>query len=469
MTFEHPYFFHKATRLHFVGIGGSGMCGIAEILLSLDFQVSGSDVRPSASTRRLESLGAQIFVGHHAEQVGEADVVIYSSAVQRENPEVAEALRRGIPVIRRAEMLGELMRLKFSIAVAGSHGKTTTTAMVATILAAAGWDPTVIIGGRLRHLDGNARLGASRYLVAEADESDGSFTTLFPGVAVVTNIDREHLDFYKDLDAIKDYFMQFLHRLPFYGAAVLNFDDPEVQDIIPKVGKRIFTYGTLPNADLVGVVESTSPTATQVRVSFLGEDLGSFLVPVPGAHMMSNALGAILTSLELGVDPETIRTALARFEAADRRYQRKGECNGIAVYDDYGHHPTEIRATLTTAKGLTEGKLVTVFQPHRYSRTEKLWNDFCRAFHASDIVIVTPIYAASEQPRDGITSEVLVEDIRRHGHKQAYYAATFEDAVALLLTMTEEGDQVVTLGAGSVWTVGEAFLKSLEKGDTQHD
>ena len=377
--------FRKIQKLHFVGIGGIGMSGIAELLLNLGYQVSGSDMKKSAVTDRLAALGGKIFSGHSADNVEGANVVVISSAVRPDNVEVVEAKRRQIPVIPRAEMLAELMRLKYGVAIAGSHGKTTTTSMIATVLVNGGFDPTAVIGGRLNAFGSNAKLGKGDFLVAEADESDGSFLKLTPAIAVVTNIDREHLDHYADLEAIKSAFVAFANKVPFYGTAVLCFDDPNVQAILPKIERRIVTYGTDHQADLVASHIEFQEFGTSCRVRFRGNPLGTLHLRIPGKHGILNALAAVATGLELEIPFEKIASALASFQNADRRFQIKGKKGTVLVVDDYGHHPTEIAATLSAARHACNRRIVTVFQPHRYSRTQALEADFARAFDNADI------------------------------------------------------------------------------------
>ena len=450
--------FGKIQKIHFVGIGGIGMSGIAELLLNLGYQVSGSDLKPSAITRRLASLGAKVYEGHAAENVGEANVVVISSAVRGDNVEVLEAKRRQIPVIPRAEMLAELMRLKYSVAIAGAHGKTSTTSMVATVLAHAGRDPTVVIGGRLAALGSNAKLGRGEFIVAEADESDGSFLKLSPTLAVVTSIDREHLDHYADLDEIQDAFVAFVNKVPFYGAAVLCLDDPNVQAIIPRVTRRIISYGTSSQADLVASQIACEGFASSYTLRFQGMPLGRLRINAPGRHGVLNSLAAAAIGLELEIPVERIAEALAGFQNADRRFQIKGERAGVLVVDDYGHHPTEIQATLSAVRSACERRVVAVFQPHRYTRVRALEEEFARAFYHADALIVLPIYAAGEDPIPGVCAEKLVGLIKKHGHRDVSYATDFREAGLLLREKTRAGDLLITLGAGDVYKVGEDFL-----------
>ena len=451
--------FRKIQKLHFVGIGGIGMSGIAELLLNLGYRVSGSDMRKSAVTDRLEALGGKVFTGHSASNVEGANVVVISSAVRPDNVEVVEAKRLQIPVIPRAEMLAELMRLKYAVAVAGSHGKTTTTSMIATVLVHGGFDPTAVIGGRLNAFGSNAKLGNGDFLVAEADESDGSFLKLTPAIAVITNIDREHLDHYADLEEIKSAFVAFANKVPFYGAAVSCLDDPNVQAILPRIERRIVTYGTSDRADLVASHIEFLDFATSCQVRYKGNPLGTLRLRIPGTHGILNALAAVATGLEVEIPFDKIASALASFQNADRRFQVKGEHNNVLVVDDYGHHPTEIAATLAAARKACDRRIVTVFQPHRYSRAKALEKEFARAFHDADVLIVVPIYAAGEEPLPGITAERLVEQIKKLGHRDVRYAKDFSDAQKILGDTLQGGDLLLTLGAGDIWKVGEEFLE----------
>jgi UDP-N-acetylmuramate--alanine ligase len=460
--------FFRPQHFHFTGIGGIGMSGIAEVLLNLGYEISGSDLRLSATTERLAGLGARIYEGHAAANVAGARALVVSSAVDERNPEVVEARRLQIPVIPRGELLAELMRLKYGIAVAGSHGKTTTTSMAATILNAVGLDPTVVVGGRVGTMGGaNARLGRSDFLVAEADESDGSFVKLAPIVAVVTNIDREHLDHYPTLDAIQAAFIEFVNKVPFYGAAIVCLDDANVQGILPRIGRRTITYGTTAQADMEACEIECGPFASAFRLRSHGKDLGRFHLRVPGRHNVLNATAAVTVALELEVQPDRVREALETFNGVDRRFQVRGKERGIAVVDDYGHHPTEIRATLDGARLCGFERIHVLFQPHRFSRTFHLMNEFGRAFHQADSVFVLDIYAASEQPIEGVTAEALVERIRQFGHRSAEYVGTIARGVDALVAVARPGDLVLTLGAGSVWQAGEAVLERL-RGEAGH-
>jgi UDP-N-acetylmuramate--alanine ligase len=450
----------RDTHIHFVGIGGIGMSGIAEVLLTLGYTVSGTDLKESETTRRLVELGARVLYGHDPRHLGDADVVVISSAVRATNPEVGEARARGIPVIPRAEMLAELMRMKYGIAVAGSHGKTTTTSLVATVLHAAGLDPTAVIGGKLPSLGSNARLGGGEYLVAEADESDGSFLKLTPTVAVVTNIDPEHLDHYGTLDVLQRTFVDFINKVPFYGLAVLCLDHPNVQAILPSVEKRHVTYGLTPLADF----RATDLSFSGLRARFIAVARGRVLGPVelamPGAHNVLNSLAVLAVADFLGIDFEIYRQALASFTGVGRRFTVRGEAGGVMVVDDYGHHPAEVRATLAGARsGFRDRRLVVAFQPHRYTRTRDLMGEFARAFNEAELVAVTDIYAAGEEPIAGVSSARLVDEMRRSGHKGALHVARRADVAAELAPRLRDGDIFITLGAGDVWQVGEEILR----------
>jgi UDP-N-acetylmuramate--alanine ligase len=454
--------FFKRQPVHFVGIGGIGMSGLAEVLLELGYPVSGSDLKLSPATERLTALGAVIHEGHAAEHVAGANAVVMSSAVHRDNPEVVEARRLGLPVIPRGELLAELMRLKFGIAIAGSHGKTTTTSMVAALLIHAGLDPSVMVGGRAAVLRGsNARVGAGDYLVVESDESDGSFLKLAPILAVVTNIDREHLDHYADLEAICRAFVEFVNRVPFYGAAILCLDDENVQRILPRVNRRVITYGVSAQADLRITHSSAGHMASEFHLVRREQDLGCFRLAVPGAHNVSNATAAVAIALELEIPVETIREALAGFSGVDRRFQVRGTEGGVTVIDDYGHHPTEIRATLAAARACRYRRIHVLFQPHRYTRTQALMDDFARAFHQADTVHLVDIYAASESPLEGVTSQVLAERLQTFGHRGVTYAGSLEAGIESVLQAADAGDAIVTLGAGSVSQAGNVIVEKL--------
>ncbi len=453
--------FKKIQHIHFVGIGGSGMSGIAEVLLNLGYKVTGSDLAHSETVKRLETLGGKVYIGHDASHVGGAQVVVISSAVSPQNVEVQAAKANLIPVIPRAEMLAELMRLKYGIAVAGAHGKTTTTSMVATVLAHGGLDPTVVIGGKLNRFGSNAKLGQGEFLVAEADESDGSFLKLSPTIAVVTNIDREHLDFYGDIDRIKAAFLQFVNKVPFYGAVVLCLDQSHIQEILPRIEKRYITYGMTGQADLMAREESSDGWQTQFSVHLRGRDLGMFEINVPGIHNVYNSLAAIAVGLELDLEVEKVRRALAEFGGVERRFQLRGEKRGILVVDDYGHHPTEIKATLAAARRGWKGRLVVLFQPHRYSRTRDLMEEFATAFYQADVLFLTEIYSAGEQPIEGVSSAQLCEQLRTYGHREVIYVPRKEEIVPQVLSILRPGDLVMTLGAGDIWKIAKELVEKL--------
>jgi UDP-N-acetylmuramate--alanine ligase len=443
--------FRNFQRIHLIGIGGIGMSGIAEVLLTLGYSVSGSDLKPSSITERLQNLGATIYEGHKASNADGAHVVVTSSAVRADNPEVVEAHKMKIPVIPRAEMLAELMRLKYGIAVAGAHGKTTTTSMAASVLAAAHLDPTFVIGGKVNQAGTTARLGKGEYFVVEADESDRSFLMLAPVVAVVTTIDREHLDQYTSLEDIQGAFIQFVNRVPFYGAAILCIDEPNVQAILPSVKRPIITYGTSSQADLVISDVKLEGMESEFRLTYKGDDLGLFrLSHPPGMHNVRNAAAAAAVALYLNVGSDLIREGLAKFTGVGRRFDVKGVVNEITVVDDYGHHPAEIRATLEAARGCKFNRLLVLFQPHRFTRTQHLWDDFCRAFNQADVLVLTDIYAASETPIPGVTSETLARAISEAGHKNVHYFGSMQEAIGFLLKQVRPGDAILTIGAGSV-------------------
>jgi UDP-N-acetylmuramate--alanine ligase len=457
----------KIRRIHFVGIGGIGMSGIAEVLLNLGFQVSGSDLKATPVTARLAGLGARVFEGHAASNASEAQVVVVSSAVQGDNPEILEAKRRQVPVIPRAEMLAELMRLKFNVAVAGAHGKTTVTSMIAVMLAEAKLDPTAVIGGRLDVFGSSARLGKGDLMVVEADESDRSFLYLLPSIAVVTNIDREHLEHYRDLDEIAAAFASFMNKVPFYGAVVACFDPPWrvlMQTLAPQLRRRVVTYGLDPGAEVQGTIHELSPSSSAFDAVVKGKDLGRFSVHVPGRHNVQNALAAVAVGLELDLAPTQIRQGLEHFRGADRRFQIKAELDGITIVDDYGHHPTEIRATLEAARLRGAKRVIAIFQPHRYTRTKFLQDELASCFRGCDRVYVLDIYAASEPPLPGVSSERLVARMHELGQNNVQYAPSDQQVVEELLQNARPGDLIMTIGAGSVWKVGEALAKALKAG-----
>ncbi|HUY14450.1 MAG TPA: UDP-N-acetylmuramate--L-alanine ligase [Terriglobia bacterium] len=456
----------KIRNIHFVGIGGIGMSGIAELLLNLGFAVSGSDLKETAVIQRLRELGAAIALEHSAANVQGAQVVVYSSAVSPGNPEVLEARRLHIPVIPRAEMLAELMRLKFSIAVAGAHGKTTVTSMIAVMLTHAGLDPTAVIGGRLDVFGSSARLGKGQLMVVEADESDRSFLYLLPSIAVVTNIDREHLDHYKDIDEIRSAFLSFMNKTPFYGAVIACWDHPWKEafaPLLPKVRRRLITYGNDPGSHLTSGAIRANHAGSSFEVLEGGRELGRFTLAVPGLHNVQNALAAVAVGLELGLDVDSIRDGLKRFRGADRRFQIKAEQDGITVVDDYGHHPTEIRATLEAARAHGAERIWAVFQPHRYTRTQFLLDDFAPSFEGVERVYVMDIYAASEHPIPGVTSQALVQRMREQGCLGARYAPREEEMVREILAEAHPPLMVMTIGAGNVWRVGDDLAESLRR------
>lgn len=454
-----PLFFASTLRIHFIGIGGIGMSGIAEILLTMGYAVSGSDLRRSPVTERLVGMGARVFEGHVAANAAGADVVVTSSAVGRENPEVLEARARKIPVIQRAEMLAELMRLKYGIAVAGMHGKTTTTSMVASVLAAGGLDPTVVVGGRVNALGSNARLGNSQYLVAEADESDRSFLKLSPVLAVITNLDREHMDCYRDMADVEAAFLEFMDRVPFYGASVACVDNAALRALLPQVRRRLYTYGESADADFqVRMLARNGVGFSRFEVSYRGTTLGPFLLHVPGRHNVMNAAAAVAIGVQLGIAPEQIAAGLDGFRGVDRRFQVKGTVRGVTVVDDYGHHPTEIVATLKAAKECEYGRVLVLFQPHRYTRTRDLMREFAEAFADADRVEVLDIYAASEEPIAGVTADSLVRAI---GRTEVRYARSVAEGVDALVREAREGDVILTMGAGSVSQAAGLMLEKL--------
>lgn len=454
--------FFKPQPIHFTGIGGIGMSGLAEVLLEMGYRVTGSDLKLSPVTERLTRLGAVVYQGHAAKNIAGANAIVVTSAARADNPEIVEARRRGIPVIPRGELLAELMRLKYGIAVGGSHGKTTTTSMVASILTHAGLDPTVVVGGLSATMRGsNARIGKSDYLVVESDESDGSFLKLAPILAVVTNIDREHLDHYADLNQILAAFTEFVNKVPFYGAAILCLDDENVQRILPLVKRRFITYGAHAQADLRISSALSGHLSSEFRLTRGAKDLGLFRLNVPGAHNVSNATAAAAIAMELDVPLEAIREGLAQFSGVDRRFQIKGCEHGVTVIDDYGHHPTEVRATLEAARACNYAKVHVLFQPHRYTRTQALMDEFARAFNQADTIHVLDIYAASETPIEGVTSRALVDRIHAYGHPGAHYAASMESGILAVIADAGPGDAIITLGAGNISQAGPAILDQL--------
>lgn len=456
--------YKRSYHIHFVGIGGIGMSGIAELLLNLGHQVSGSDIQETEITRRLETLGATIFNSHQSQQVAGADAVVVSSAIDSDNPEVAAAnMDYHIPVIRRAEMLAELMRLKYAILVAGAHGKTTTTSMVGTVMAEGGLDPTVIIGGRLNAWGTNAKLGQGDFVVAEADESDGTFLLYSPTISLVTNIDTEHLDFYKDLDEIKEAFLEFINQVPFYGLNILCLEDENIQGLLPRIKKRMITYGFSAQADFQARDLAFDGLNVSYRAYYRGQELGKVNLPIPGRHNALNSLAAVAVGHELEIPFSAICRGLQEMTGVQRRFQIKGEVNGVTVIDDYGHHPTEIKAVLKTmALSFPERRRFVLFQPHRYTRTQALFEDFTTAFYQSDVLIVTEIYAASEPAIPGVHAENLTTAIQEHGHGNVRYIPDHLALVPSLVEEVREGDVVLTLGAGNIWQTGEELLKRLQ-------
>jgi len=456
--------FGRVKHVHLVGIGGTGMSGIAEVLLNLGYVVSGSDLKRSETTERLAELGGTVSYGHDPVHIAGADVVVVSSAVHEDNPEVVEARRSMVPVIPRVEMLAELMRMKFSVAVGGAHGKTTTTSLVSAVLSEGGLDPTVVVGGKLKTIGTGGRLGASEYVVAEADESDGSFLKLSPTIAVVTTIDEEHLDYYSGLDEIKEAFTHFANSVPFYGCSIVCLDQQNIQSIIGGIERRVITYGLSSQADVQAQDVDASGELTKFTVDAGGRRLGEIEITMPGLHNVYNSLAAVAVGLELGVGFTDIAKGLREFEGIARRFEIKGEVNDVHVLDDYGHHPAEIRTTLSAAASRWNGRLVVLFQPHRYSRTQKLVDEFGHSFYDATVLFVTGIYAAGEDPIEGVTGETIVEAARRYGHRRAEYIESLDELYARAMDTIEPGDVVVTLGAGDIYKVGERILAALKNG-----
>lgn len=449
-------------NVHFVGIGGIGMSGIAEILLSQGFTITGSDLNKTEVTDRLESLGIKIYEGHSAENLKEADVVVFSSAVTLDNPEVKAAQERKIPVIKRSEMLAECMRMKYGIGIAGTHGKTTTTSMVGLVLTEAGIDPTIIVGGKLSSLGGtNARLGHSDYIVVEADEFDRTFLKLTPVIAALTTLEREHLDTYKDLDDIKGAFVEFANKVPFFGFVVLCLDEPALQDIIPLINKKIFTYGLTPHADIRAIDITHKERSTEYTLVYKGKELGRIKLNIPGLHNVRNSLVAVTIAFEMGVEFDLIKKALESFTGVYRRFEKKYD-NDLMVIDDYGHHPTEINVTLDGIRRGWNRRLVAVFQPHLYSRTKDFSQEFGRSFLNSDIFICTDVYPAREKPIEGITGELIADASKKFGHKNVYYEPDKTKVPDLLKKICKKGDIVITLGAGDIWKFGEKFVELIK-------
>lgn len=451
--------FENYRIIHFVGIGGIGMSGIAEVLHNLGYEITGSDVKESTNTRRLQALGIKIMIGHRAENVDSAHVVVISSAIKDDNPEVIEARKRSIPVIPRAEMLAEIGRLKYSILVAGAHGKTTTTSLISSILTAAGLDPTVIIGGRLNATGSNARLGQGNFLVAEADESDGSFLKLSPTIAVATNIDREHMDYFKTMDSLCGAFREFLNKVPFYGLSVLCYENIYLRNIMNELNRKYVTYGFSDNADVHAInIKKSKDGGMQFDVIYKGEDIGGFLIPLLGTHNVLNALASIVVSRELYVSVDTIKSSLSEFSGIHRRFEYKGLCNGAVVYDDYGHHPTEIKATISAIKTNGYKRLIAVFQPHRYTRTRDLFYEFTESFYGVDRLYILDIYPAGETPIKGISAKDLADAIREKG-VDVQYISERDVLIGMLKKELQDNDIVITLGAGDVWKIAEALIK----------
>jgi len=463
MTPSSGYMYHKVKLLHFVGIGGSGMNGIAEILVNLGYTLTGSDLRRTDITKHLESLGVKVFYDHKSGNIGNADVLVISSAISPDNPEIITAQERGIPVIRRAEMLAELMRQKYGIAVSGTHGKSTTTSIIGEILTIAGLDPTVIVGGRVVNLGTSAQLGTGEFLVAEADEFDKSFLRLTPTIAVVTNVEREHMDCYVDMDELVNSFLEFMNKVPFYGRVILCIDEPILQKLLSKIERRIFTYGFSTQADIRAGKVNFKGGITTFDVVADDQVLGSIETPQVGFHNIKNSLAAIAVSIELGVDFKDIQRGLGEFRGVFRRFQIKGEFGNILVVDDFGHHPTEIIATLKAAKMSYNRRIVTVFQPHLYTRTRDFYLDFGKSFLDSDILVVSDIYGAREEPIPGITGEMISSAAREYGHRHVFYEPDNQKIPQLLINLTEPNDLVLTIGAGNVGKIADAYIELLEE------
>ncbi|MDY6854345.1 MAG: UDP-N-acetylmuramate--L-alanine ligase [Thermodesulfobacteriota bacterium] len=454
--------YKKKKHIHFVGIGGIGMSGIAEVLLNLGYKVSGSDIKESEITIRLSQLGATVNYEHSNDNVKDASVVVVSSAISPNNPEVIEAHERLIPVIPRAEMLAELMRMKYSVAVSGTHGKTTTTSMIATVLANRGMDPTVIIGGRLNSIDSNAKLGQGDFLVAEADESDGSFLMLTPTIAVVTNIDQEHMDHYRDIAQVKKSYLDFINKIPFYGLAIICLDHKNIQGLIPEIKKRYITYGLTSQADIQARELAFNGDETQFDVLHYGESLGEITLQMPGTHNVYNALAAIAVGLELDIDFDCIQGSLNSFKGIQRRFQIKGEYHNILIVDDYAHHPIEIRATLSGAKAGWGRRLVAVFQPHRFTRVKDLYEEFLTAFNQADILIITDIYPAGEEPIPGVDARSLFDGMKEHGYKNISFLPDKDRIASHLKKILKKGDLLITMGAGDIYKVGDELIDKLK-------
>jgi len=456
--------FFKVKRIHFVGIGGAGMSGIAEVLHNLGFTVTGSDIAKQSTTRYLESLGIPISYNHLPENVFGADVVVVSSAIHPDNPEVLKARELKIPVIPRAEMLAELMRMKFSIAVSGAHGKTTTTSMIAKVLEDGNLDPTVVVGGKIRGLGTGAKLGQGTFLVAEADESDRSFLSLFPTISVITNIDEEHLEAYSgSLEALKEAFITFANRVPFYGCIIVNLDDPGVQEILPRLNKRVITYGFTRDAQIHVRDGALFSNGSKFIVYKENEELGTLVMNLPGKHNVKNALAAISIALELEIPIDTALKSLEDFKGVERRFEIKGEKDGILFLDDYAHHPTEIEAVLDTARAMWKGRIVVLFQPHRYTRTKRLHRRFGKSFEKADVVVITKLYPAGELPIEGVNSELIYKSVKEKGAKKVYLIENRDEVVSFLSSFLKSGDLFITMGAGDIWKLNEILLKTEKK------
>jgi UDP-N-acetylmuramate--alanine ligase len=455
----------KVRHVHFIGIGGAGMSGIAELLYNQGFKITGSDIANNTAVMHLKKAGIPVAIGHQARLVEEADVVVISTAIKPDNPELLEARFRKIPVIRRAEMLAELMRMRYGIAIAGTHGKTTTTSIISLMLADAGYDPTMVIGGQLNSIAANAKLGAGRFLIAEADESDGSFLNLSPIYVVVTNIDRDHLDFYHDYDSIKSAFLSFINRIPFWGAAFICLDDPGNQAILPHINRRYVTYGMAASADLSATNLSYAAGRSSFDLNIGGERVGRLEINLPGRYSVYNSLAAVAVGMELGIPLDTIRESMAAFPGVQMRFQILGEENGITVMHDYAHHPAEISACLSAVKAGWDREIVAVFQPHRYSRTLHLGDEFATSFFDAREVIITDIYPAGEKPIEGVTAENIAKGLVLHGHRKVTYQPSKELIPALVLEKAKPGDIVVLLGAGDVWKISKAVLSALKERD----
>ncbi len=454
--------FRKSDKMHFLGIGGIGMSGIAEILINLGYKVSGSDIKESEITKRLASLGAKIFIGHNASNVNDYNVVVTSTAINPNNPEIIEARKRRIPIIHRSEMLAELVRLKHGIGIAGTHGKTTTSSMLSYILYRGGMNPTAIIGGKVLNFDSNARTGQGEYIVFEADESDGSFLRLLPTIAVVTNIDADHMDYYKYFEGLKDAFLKYVNNVPFYGYSVLCRDDQAVAELLPKVERPFVTYGFSENADFRAADVKCFPDRTVFNCHYRNDLLGEAEIGLLGNHNVLNSLAVITVALELGLEFRDIRDGLREFKGVGRRIQKIGEEKGITIFDDYGHHPTEIKATLQAIKNMGR-RMIVLFQPHRYTRTQLLWDDFGSAFGNADIVMLTEIYPAGEEPIEGVSSGLIRDSIEKHDGKKVEIASCLEDIPSLIMKKVKKGDIVLTLGAGDIYKAGPLILEALRK------